>query len=175
MYAAQVTGAIAGLPLTVSPTFLTMRGIKDVETRYGNSNIRILLAGGVLTTVWDGARFKLERGINTLKVSDLTSQQNEQFTKIKVMRILDNIHNVIRTTINNDFIGKVPNNASGIASAISVVREFLNRQVLQGLVQPEFTVEQDPSYTSEDDRFFLLIGIQPVDSMEFGYFTIAVG
>ena len=172
--AARVAGILSGLPLVSSPTFQSITLINDLETRAGNSDVMTLLAGGVMPLVWDGTRYKIERGINTL-VPPYTSLQNEFYSKIKVMRILDNINNVINTAISDAYIGKINNNPEDRKSAFDAMRQFLGTQVTADLILDNYTVELDPNNAPTVDGFFTLIGIQPVDSVEFMYFTILVG
>ena len=172
--AARVAGILAGLPLISSPTFQSITLINDLETRAGNSDIRALLAGGVMPLVWDGTRYKIERGINTL-IPPYTSLQNESYSKVKVMRILDNINNAINTSISDTYIGKINNDSEGRKIAFDAIRQFLGVQESADLILPNFTVELDPDNAPTIDGFFTLIGIQPIDSVEFMYFTILVG
>ena len=171
--AARVAGILAGLPLVNSPTFQSITLINDLETRAGNSDIRKLLAGGVMPLVWDGTRYKIERGINTL-IPPYTSLQNESYSKVKVMRILDNINNVINTSMSDTYVGKIINNPEGRKPVFDAIRQFLGVQESADLILDNFTVELDPDNPPTLDGFFTLIGVQPVDSVEFMYFTILV-
>ena len=172
--AARVAGIIAGLPLTASPTFQSINLISDLETRLSNTEVMTLLAGGVLTLVWDGARYKIERGINTL-TPPYSSLQNEFYSKIKVTRILDNINNVINTSISDTHVGKINNSPEGRRIILKSVRQFLGTQSDNDLILPNYSVEQDPNNDPTIDGFFILIGLQPIDSLEFIYFTVIVG
>ena len=171
--ASRITGAMAGLPLISSLTFLSINSVNDLETRLSNSEVMTLLAGGVLTLVWDGARYKIERGINTL-TPPYTSLQNESYSKIKVMRILDNINNIINTSISDTYVGKINNSPEGRSAVLKAVRQFLGTQNNNGLILPNYTVGYDPDNPPTLDGFFVLVGIQPIDSLEFIYFTILV-
>ena len=175
MLAAQIVGEIAGLPLASSPTFQPVQSINDVEVRLNGDDIGKLLEGGVMPIIWDGARYKIERGINTLTEGFFSDHENEFYTKIKIIRILDYIANSIRMSIDDNFIGKIPNNDEGHRIIINSISAFLDNQVDGELIESNYTVEIDPDNMPTLDRFFLVIGIQPVDSLEFMYFTISVG
>ena len=171
--AARVSGIMAGLPLSESLTFYPIEDINDVETRLSNDDIRTLLAGGIMPIVWDGARFKIERGINSLVT--LNDLQDDSFKKIKIIRILDNIYNALNISINDNSIGKTNNNAAGRADTLRSIRTFLQTQSDDDLIEPNYTVGLDPDNPTTVDSMFVLIGVQPIDSIEFVYMTIRAG
>ena len=172
--AAQIAGIITGLPLVESPTFQPVLYINDLETRLGNDDIALLLKAGILTLVWDGSRYKIERGINTLVEANFDNHENEYYTKIKTLRILDNVNNSL-VNISSRFIGKVPNNDEGRDLVIAACDRYLGDQAAENLIEGNYTIEVDPDNLPSGDRFFLKIGIQPIDSIEFIYFTVMVG
>lgn len=175
LFAAKIVGAIAGLSLVASPTFLTITGINDLEKRLGGSSIEDVLSSGVMPIVWDGARYKIERGINTLLPVNFATYENEDFQKVKIVRILDNTHNVIKTTFDETVIGKALNNEVGRRNAIGLVDHFMGTQVTAGLWEEGYDVRLDPDNPPVNDRFFVKVGGTPVDSVEFVYFTVDVG
>ena len=59
--------------------------------------------------------------------------------------------------------------------AIKLSRQFLGTLSSRGLIESEYTVELDSSRAPTLDGFFLLVGVIPIDSVEFVYFTIRVG
>ena len=167
--AAKITGLASGLPLVSSPTFKTIPGIEDLEVRPSNEAIKGLLAGNVMPLVWNGRRLRLERAITTFNKS------NSFFKKLKVVRILYSIANAINASMDEDFIGEINVDDAGIDSVFSTIGQFLTRQVSDGLIEDEFTIELDPDNPPFRDRFFTKIGIVPIDSAEYMYFTVAVG
>ena len=169
--AAHVAGLMSSLPLDVSPTFVPLRlPIVDLNTRYGNANIKTMIGSGVLALVYDGSKFKIERAINTLTV--LGANQNNSFKKIKVVRILDAILNALNISMNDQVIGKYINDQEGRENVIVLVSRFLDIQANDDLISEDFVVISDPDNPSSEDRFFLLIGLKVEDSIEYIYNTI---
>ena len=169
LFASNICGIMSGLPLGSSPTFKSVSGVEDLEVRPSNLDIRDLLAGNITPIVWNGRRFRIERGITTYQDDD------SYYKKIKTTRILYNIANAINLAFDEDVIGEVNNDEDGRNGAINVVSEFLDIQVDDRLIEPGYIAEIDPSNSSRLDRFFLRIGLLPIDSIEYVYFTIAVG
>ena len=175
LFAARIIGSIAGLRLTESPTFLTVSGVNDLEKRLSGVSVEDVLASGVMPIVWDGARYKIERGINTLIPVNFASYESEPFQKVKIVRILDNTHNVIKKSSDDTLVGKILNNENGRRNVISLFDAFMSSQVLAGLWEEGYVVRLDPDNAPSGDRFFVSIGGQPIDSAEFIYFTVNVG
>lgn len=170
--AARIAGIIAGLQLSQSPTFREITDIVDVEVRLTHSQIQTSLAGGLLLQVWDGNKFKIERGINTLTILGTEDQVN--FNKIQIVRIMDAIENTLRTTANDILIGKFLNNVDGQTAIIGLFGDFLNDLAERGVIDPEFTVEISPNNDSSQDRIFVDITVKPVDSVEFIFIDVQV-
>ncbi len=170
--AARIAGIVAGQSLTQSVTFAELIDITDVETRLTDAQVQVALAGGVLPLVWDGSKFKVERGLNTL--TTLAATQSNDFKKIKIIRILDNIENTLSKTASDLLIGKFLNNADGQNAVLSLFRDFLNTLANQGVIDPSFTAVLDPQNPATADRMFVLIIVKPVDSIEYIYTTVTV-
>ncbi len=170
--AARVAGMVASTPLTESLTFKTIPNINDLEVRLGNTDIKNLLLSGIVVLQWDGIRFKIERGINTLSTPGAT--QSATFSKIRPIKILDSIFNSISAAVDVSVIGIINNDASGQAVVLTLIREFLKTLEDDNIINPGFVVETDPDNPPTIDRYFVKIGVQPIDSIEFIYTTIEV-
>ena len=175
LVASKVAGIIAGIPLSSSPTFQQIKGITDLERRFTSEEVGDLLESGVLPLVWDGARYKIEKGINTLIQDGFGADYNEYYTKIKTLRILDNINNEMKMIIDENFIGRVPNDEDGLDDILIFSRHYLSTKSTARLILNNYTAEIDPNFEATLDSAFLLIGLQPIDSVDFLYMTIRVG
>jgi len=170
--AARIAGIIASRDLDKSVTFFELTDVNDVEIRLGNADIKELLASGVLVLVYDGNKFKIERGINTL--TTLSSTQNSQFKKIQVMRILDGIENSMTISAADNIVGKFLNNDAGQRAMLTLMRDFLNGLAQRGIIDDDFTVEIDDQYESTGDQLYVVIGVRPIDSIEYIFVTVTV-
>ena len=55
-----------------------------------------------------------------------------------------------------------------------MIREFLVTLEDQSIIASGFKVEEDPDQPPTIDRYFVKIGVTPIDSIEFIYTTIEV-
>ncbi len=170
--AARIAGMIAGRGLDESLTFAQISDINDVEIRLSNADIKLLLASGVLVPMFDGAKYKIERGLNTLTV--LGSTQNAQFKKIQVMRILDGVENALTVSASDYIIGKFLNNIAGQRAMLGLISDFVHGLARRGILAEDYTVELDDQYSSTGDQMYVKIGIRPIDSIEYIYVTVTV-
>jgi len=170
--AARVAGIIAGLSLAATPTFQQISDIVDIETRLTNAQVKTALAGGVLPLVWDGGKFKIERGINTL--TTLATTQNSDFKKIKIIRIIDSIENALSVSVADNIVGKFLNNSNGQNAVLALIIDYLASLSRQGIIENNFTAVLDPQNPSTSDRMFVLISMKPIDSIEYVYTTIEI-
>lgn len=105
-YTSRVAGALAGLPFERSATYLVfpeVESIKEIEDADAAVN------RGELILIDDGEKIKIGRGVNSLQTISAEKGNNEEFKSIRVVEILDMIHDEIHENFENQYIGKVPN------------------------------------------------------------------
>jgi hypothetical protein len=168
----RVAGIITGQTFRESPTFEPILQIANLVNRLGTTDIKSLITSGVLPLVYDGRQFKIERGVTTLSIP--SAIQSDDNKKIKVVRILDNINNALVNAVSDQIVGKVSNDASGRSGVVGLISGFLSTLALDGAIEFTFTVEEDPDNPPVNDRFFIKIGVTPIDAIEFVYLTIEI-
>lgn len=173
---AEFTGRIAGLIARYgtdeSITHETITDIRAVAAQPTNSEIKSAIAAGVMLGTSDGrGGFQVEKAINTL--TSLSVSQTAQNKKVRITRILDSIVNDLTDSAKN-FIGVIENNVAGRGSVISAIKAYLDTLVQSGLINTGFTVDEDPGNPATGDRMFVLIGVQPIDTVDYVYLTISV-
>lgn len=108
-YTPRIAGALAGLPFNRSATYLILdevRGVKEVE------DPDEAIDDGELILIDDGENVKIGRGVNSLQsINEENSDENksEEFKSIRVVEIMDMIHDEIHDNFEENYIGKVPN------------------------------------------------------------------
>jgi len=80
----------------------------------------------------DGVKVKIARGVNSLQTT--TPTKSDSFKKIKIVDIIDVIHNDIKMTANDSYIGKVPNVYDNKVLLISAILGYLDGLVTDQLV-----------------------------------------
>lgn len=170
---AWVAGATAGARVNQSLTYDAYDGAVDVFPRYTNTQIIAALQVGEFVFTPNNNRALVEQDINTL--TSFTVDKGEEFSKNRVIRVLDGINNDFVRIFSDFFIGKVDNNADG--RNLLKTEGISNLETLQGISaiqnldsQTDITVQQGTAL----DSVFIEILIQPVDAIEKIYIRVRV-
>lgn len=118
-YCARITGILAGLSLARSSTFYVLNDITaasvpdDPDERIDN---------GELILVFDGEKYKIGRGVNSL--TTFTTDKGEDFSKIKIMEGVDLYQDDIRDTFAESYVGKVRNDYDAKQMFVAAIRAY---------------------------------------------------
>ena len=172
-FTAYVAGITAGASAVESNTGKVVEGATKIVGQLTNDEIITALKTGkfVLSTNQDG-RIKVEQDINSLHTYEDLSYN---FTKNRVIRVLDEIGSSIQSIWENTFLGKVSNNADGRDLFKATIITYLQGLQNSGAIQ-NFGGSDDVEVEAGDniDAVIANIKVQPVDSMEFLYLTVNV-
>lgn len=173
-FTAYVAGITASADATQSNTGKIIEGATQIVGQLTNDAIIAGLKTGkfILSTNQDGA-IKVEQDINSLH--NYTDDLDYNFTKNRVIRVLDEIGTSIETIWENTFLGKVSNNDDGRDLFKSSIISYLQDLQTKGAIQ-EFNGSGDVTVEAGDtiDSVVATIRVKPVDSMEFLYLTVNV-
>jgi hypothetical protein len=103
-YTARIAGILAGLPFTRSATYYELNEIDSI-TEIEDPDAAV--DNGELILINDGENIKIGRGVNSLTTT--TTTKTEDFKSIRVVEVMDMIKDDIRTTFDNNYVGKVNN------------------------------------------------------------------
>lgn len=185
-YSTRVAGLIAGLPLTVAPTFQVLSEVDDVP-HLTRTEADTKINAGKFILYHDGEKVKVARGITSLVTT--TEAKGADWKKIKLVRILDMIYHDVKETIEDEYIGKVQNSYENkllLIAAINAYYEVLEQErVLDpGKNRCEINLPAQKTYLrsiGEDvdnmtdqeikeantrDQVFLLSTVRPLDAIE---------
>lgn len=105
-YTARIAGALAGLPFNRSATYYVL---EEVDAVHEIENPDEAVNNGELILIDDGEKVKIGRGVNSLVDIKPEDKKNDEFKSIRVMEVLDMIHDEIYNNFDNHYVGKVPN------------------------------------------------------------------
>jgi hypothetical protein len=159
-YASYIAGLIAGTPINQSITYRVVP-VDDVSKRLTNSQIKTSLSKGSLVLTNDGEKVKVEQGLTT------------SVKKIRATRARQAVLTDVTKTANDNYIGRLDNNADGQAALISAVKVYLET-LEQANVLTDIAVGIDTQFQSVGDSVFLAIAFTEIDSMERIFLTINV-
>ncbi len=173
-FTAYVAGITAGASETESNTGKVIDKATQITNPLTNDEIISGLKRGkfILSANQDGA-IKVEQDINSLH--NYTNDLDYNFTKNRVIRVLDTIGTSIETMWENTFLGKVSNNDEGRNLFKATIITYLQQLQDNGAIQ-EFGGAEDVEVEAGDniDAVVANIRVKPVDAMEFLYLTVNV-
>lgn len=131
-YCARVAGLLAGTPMTISATYAPLNELIEVE-RNTKEEMDTRVSNGEFFFFSDGQKIKVARAVNSF----VTTYQGrgDDFKFIKIMNLLDMIHNDIKWTGHDSYIGKYANNASNRALLITAINGYFRTLETEGLLE----------------------------------------
>ncbi|MBQ7705882.1 MAG: phage tail sheath protein [Selenomonadaceae bacterium] len=152
-YTSRITGALAGIGLDRSPTYLQFPEIVDCK-RYDDIDTHINAGELCLFDEHDGNGVKIARGCNSL--TTFTAKVGESFRYIKIVEAIDMIADDIASTFRSDYVGKVLNTYDNKMLFISAIMVYLNQLkelCLITLKPPKTTLKLTPTRTKTTRKF----------------------
>lgn len=185
-YASRIAGILAGTPLVTSATFQVLPEVTGVP-RLTEAEAGTKIAAGELILFHDGEKVKIARGVNSLVTT--TQDKGDQFKKIKIVDTLDMIHDDIKRTAEDNYIGKVPNSYENKLLLINAINAYFEQLEVEGILDRgknkcQIDVQAQASYlkvigmnademseaeikaANTRDKVFLTAVVKPLDAME---------
>ena len=119
-YCCRIAGILAAVPLTQSSTYYELKEIVDAAC-FDDADAEI--DKGKLIIIFDGNRYKIARGVTSLQT--ISEEHPRDFMKIKVVEGADIIRYDIRTTFEEDFVGKLNNTYDNKQLLIGAINQYL--------------------------------------------------
>jgi hypothetical protein len=185
-YSARVAGLIAGLPLTVAPTYQVLTEVTDVP-HLTKAQADTKIDAGKLILYHDGSKIKIARGVTSLTTT--TETKGADWKKIKLVRILDMIYHDIKDTIEDVYIGKYQNSYENKLLLIAAINAYFEVLEQERVLDPgknlcQINVPAQKTYLrslGEDvdnmtdqqikeantrDKVYLVSDVRPLDAIE---------
>ena len=180
-----IAGLIAGTPLSQSVTYAVPKNVLDIPSKT-KAEAETKVKNGELILVKEMGKVRVARGVNSLKTT--TTEKGDLFQKIKLVDTMDLIHNDIRKTCIDTYIGKVANNYDNKCILMTAISSYFEELAKDQLIEKDFKVdididkqvkylksigvdtsemdEQQIKEANTKDKVFLLANIKLVDAME---------
>lgn len=172
-FVGTVAGLCAGTAINQSNTYRVITGALEIINPKTDEEIeKGILSGQLMLSYRQDETVVIESDINTLV--NLNSDQNAAFKKNRVVRTLDDIASTVRSTFENNFIGKVTRNAAGKTAFKAAIVKYLTS--LQNMEAIQNFTSEDVEVLDGDtiDSIVVNVSIQTLDSMEKLYMTVTV-
>jgi len=143
-YCSRIAGLLAGTPLTMSATYQVLSEVTDVP-HLSISDFNTAISAGKFVLMNDGVKVKVARAVNSLTTT--TTDKGTDYQKIKLVDVMDQINDDIKTTIADSYTGKVPNDYNNKCILITALLGYL-----EGLEPPNTSILEKGSTMGIDSN-----------------------
>ena len=131
-YCSRIAGIIAGTPMTISCTYAPLSEVIECDV-WTKEEMDEMADTGKIFFFFDGEKIKLGRGVNSLVTT--VENKGESFKKIKLVDLMDMIHDDIRTTAQDNYLGKYANSYSNRCLLVTAIQGYLDQLSEDGLLE----------------------------------------
>lgn len=134
-YCSRVAGIIAGTPMIISCTYAPAPEVIEVDN-YDKDEMDEKVGRGEFFFFNDGEKIKVARGVNSFVTT--IQGKGEQFQKIKLVDLMDMIHDDIKKTGHDSYIGKYANSYDNRVLLITAINGYFMQLEIDGLLEPGY-------------------------------------
>lgn len=171
--AAYVAGLVASADVNSSLTYTEFPNAVDVKPRLTRAEQELSYRDGQMIFIASRGSVKIMSDINTL--TTYTDKKSADFSKNRILRVLDEIADNTRITWEDNFIGKVTNNAEGRdlfkANRVEHLTDLQSLGAIAEFTPDDITIKEGVS----KDTIIVELAVKPTDAMEKLYMTVNVG
>ena len=157
-YASRIAGVLAGIPAGMSATYAPLTELTAVTPR-STQEQEAAIKAGKLILIHDGVKAKVARGVNSLTTIPATGKAD--WSKIKIVEGMDLLTYYLRTTIQDEYVGRYANTYDNKCVLVTAIQTFLAELEGQGVLSSgESWAELD---TEAQERWMRSQGIETAD------------
>lgn len=127
-YCSRIAGLLAGTPITISATFAPLNEVIDFEKKT-TAEMDEAINKGELILYHDGEKVKVARAVNSLVTT--TKEKGGSFKKIKIVDAMHMIHDDIKKTAEDSYLGKYANSYDNKCLLITAIQAYLLTQTVK--------------------------------------------
>lgn len=165
-------GAEAGAMYHESLTYAQYPDALEANPKLTDTQIEAAIQAGDIVFIDTFDKVKVCMDINTL--TSFTADKGKEYSKNRVMRVLNQFCNDVYAYFSNYFIGKVDNDDTGRNLLKGWIVGYLNEMQANGGVQNFVADDVTVQAGGAIDAVLVTVWIQPVDSIEKIYMTVTV-
>ena len=157
-YASRIAGVLAGIPAGMSATYAPLMELTAVTPR-STQEQEAAIKAGKLILIHDGVKAKIARGVNSLTTIPATGKAD--WSKIKIVEGMDLLTYYLRTTIQDEYVGRYANTYDNKCVLVTAIQTFLAELEGQGVLSSgESWAELD---TEAQEKWMRSQGIETAD------------
>lgn len=134
-FCSRIAGIITGTPMTISCTYAPLPEVLDAD-KYEAEQMDEKVNKGELFIFNDGEKYKISRGVNSFVT--LIQDKLQSFQKIKIVDAMDMIHDDIKKTSQDYYIGKYSNSYDNKCLLISAIKGYFLQLELDGILNKHY-------------------------------------
>lgn len=165
-------GAEAGALYNDSLTYAQYPGAMEASPKLTDKQVTEAIQSGEIVFIDTFGRVKVCTDINTL--TSFSAEKGKEYSKNRVMRVLNQICNDVYGHFSNYYIGKADNNDTGRNLLKGWLVGYLNEMQANGGIQNFESTDVEVLAGKSVDSVAVNAAIQPVDSIEKIYMTVTV-
>lgn len=120
-YLSRIAGLICGTPATISCTFAPLPEVTGVEF-VDRETLDNRINAGEFVVFDDGEKVKVARGVNSFVTT--VQDKGKSFKKIKLVELMDMIHDNIKKTAEDNYLGKYANSYDNRCLLITAINGY---------------------------------------------------
>ena len=121
-YCARMAGILAGIPMGMSATYAALPELTAVTARTTEEQTAAIRAGKLIL-IHDGLQAKIARAVNSL--TTIPENGKEDWSRIKIVEGMDLISYYLRTTIENEYLGRYSNTYDNKQILVTAIADYL--------------------------------------------------
>ncbi|MCM1212912.1 MAG: phage tail sheath subtilisin-like domain-containing protein [Lachnospiraceae bacterium] len=144
-YCARIAGILAGLSLARSSTYFVL---DDISSAAVPDDPSARIDEGEMVIIFDGKKYKIARGVNSLVT--FTAEKTEDVRFVKIVEGMDLYMDDIRETYEENYVGRIINDYDGkqrLVAAIGAYHKGLLGNVLDRSFDNSVTVDVEAQRT----------------------------
>lgn len=120
-YLSRIAGLICGTPATISCTFAPLPEVTGVEF-VDRESLNRRIDAGEFVVFDDGEKVKVARGVNSFVTT--VQDKGKSFKKIKLVELMDMIHDDIKKTAEDNYLGKYANSYDNRCLLVTAINGY---------------------------------------------------
>lgn len=120
-YLSRIAGLICGTPATIACTFAPLPEVTGVEF-VDRETLDRRIDAGEFVVFDDGEKIKVARGVNSYVTT--VQDKGKSFKKIKLVELMDMIHDDIKKTAEDNYLGKYANSYDNRCLLITAINGY---------------------------------------------------
>lgn len=137
-YLTRIAGLIAGTPQKISCTYAPLPEVTGVEA-VDKETLDQRINRGEFVVFDDGEKIKVARAVNSFVTT--TEDKGKSFKKIKLVELMDMIHDDIKKTAEDNYLGKYSNSYDNRCLLITAINGYFLELANNGLLESNATNE----------------------------------